>query len=115
MPDSLQLSRIAKRIRAISDFTLQETPKFPDWFTRQFKLEEYEAGWNRWRQNSQISIRDALSATKELNDLILFGTGSPEGRISASPGKIYLNIEGGEDETLWIKETGNTETGWSAK
>lgn len=115
MADSLQLSRISKRVRAISDFTVQEVPKLPDWVVRQFKLEEYEAGWARWRENTQTQLREGLAAVQQLNDLILFGTGSPEGKVAASPGKIYLNLTGGAGVTLWVKETGAAETGWTAK
>lgn len=115
MADSLQLSRISKRVRAIADFTVQETPKLPEWFVRQFKLEEYNNAWERWRQNTQTQLREGLSAVQQLNDLILFGTGSPEGKVAASPGKIYLNLEGGEGVTLWVKETGADENGWDSK
>lgn len=115
MGDSLQLSRISKRVRAISDFTVQEVPKLPDAFVRQFRLEEYAASWERWRQNTQTQLREALSAVQQLNDLFLFGTGSPEGRVSASPGKIYLNLTGGAGTTLFVKETGNEASGWIAK
>lgn len=115
MADALQLARISKRVRAIEDFTIPDLPKLPEWFVRQFKLEEYNGEQERWRQNVQTGVREALSAARQLNDLILFGNGSPEGRISASPGKIYLNLTGGVGDTLWVKETGNVETGWVAK
>lgn len=113
MADSVQLARIAKKIRAIGDFTVQEVPKLPDWFVRQFKLEDYATEWERWRQNTQVQMRDALSSTKDLNNLVLFGTGSPEGRISSTPGKIYLNLSGGVGQTLFVKETGTDVDGWN--
>lgn len=115
MADNLQLSRISKRVRAIQDFTVPEVPRLPEWFVRQFKLEDYNAEFERWRQNVQTQLREGFSAVQQLNDLILFGTGSPEGKVSASPGKIYLNLSGGASTTLWTKENGNDETGWIAK
>lgn len=113
--DNLQLGRISKRVRAISDFTVPPLPQLPDWFVRQFKLEEYNGEFERWRQNVQTGLREALAAAKELNDLFLFGAGSPEGSVSATPGKIYLNLTGGAGETLWVKETGNESVGWTRK
>ncbi len=48
--------------------------------------------------------------------LLVTGTGTPNGVISASPGSIYLNTNGGLLTTLYIKETGfGTNTGWVAK
>lgn len=115
MADALQLARISKRIRSIPDFTVPEVPKLPDAFVRQFRLEEFSSEWERWRQNTQNGLKEALAATKELNDLFLFGTGSPEGVVSATPGKIYLNLTGGAGTTLWVKETGSEASGWIAK
>lgn len=112
MADITQLGRIAKRVRAISEFTLDEVPVLPDWFVRQFNLSAYNDAWQEWRQKAQSAVRDALSATKELNNLVLFGTGSPEGRIASTPGKIYLNLSGGAGQTLYVKETGSDVDGW---
>ncbi len=113
MADSLQLSRIAKKVRAIPDFTLPPIPKLPDWFSRQYHFEQYEADWELWRQNAQTQIQDALQAAKELNNLVLFGTGSPEGVVASTPGKIFLNLSGGVGTTAYVKETGNDKTGWN--
>lgn len=43
------------------------------------------------------------------------GTGSPEGVVAARPGTMYLNKSGGAGTTLYVKETGNGNTGWAAK
>lgn len=43
------------------------------------------------------------------------GTGSPEGVVTASPGAMYLNTSGGVNTTLYVKESGNGNTGWIAK
>lgn len=51
-----------------------------------------------------------------LNDRGLFnGTGSPEGVLTAAPGSLYCNNSGGAGTTLYVKETGSGNTGWSAK
>lgn len=46
---------------------------------------------------------------------VLEGFGSPEGVVTASPGKMYLNKSGGAGTTLWVKETGTGSIGWDAK
>ena len=47
---------------------------------------------------------------------IKWGAGSPEGVVTANPGSLYLNISGGGNTTLYIKESGTqTNTGWVAK
>ncbi len=44
---------------------------------------------------------------------ILFGTGSPEGVISAEIGKQYTDINGTTGNILYIKKTGIGKTGWT--
>lgn len=43
------------------------------------------------------------------------GNGTPEGVITAPKGSIWLRKDGGVGTTLYIKETGNGNTGWTAK
>ena len=44
------------------------------------------------------------------------GTGSPNGVVTADPGSLYLNLSGGANTTLYIKESGSSSnTGWVAK
>lgn len=54
----------------------------------------------------------------ELNDFdmqrIYYGSGSPEGAVTAPLGAIYINTAGGAGTTVYAKESGNwTNTGWS--
>lgn len=50
------------------------------------------------------------------NDRGLFsGSGSPEGVVTANPGSMYLNTAGGAGTTLYVKESGGSNTGWVAK
>lgn len=46
---------------------------------------------------------------------IYAGTGSPEGVVTASPGSLYLNVSGGNNTTLYVKQSGTGNTGWNAK
>lgn len=49
------------------------------------------------------------------NPTISSGTGSPEGAITATPGSIYLNNNGGANTSVFFKESGTGATGWVAK
>lgn len=44
----------------------------------------------------------------------LDGDGSPEGVVSAPPGSLFLNKQGGASTELYTKETGSGNTGWKA-
>lgn len=46
---------------------------------------------------------------------IYAGAGNPNGVITANPGSIYLNNAGGSGSTLYVKESGISNTGWIAK
>jgi hypothetical protein len=47
--------------------------------------------------------------------LLLTGTGSPEGNAPAPVGSMYLRKDGGTNTTLYVKESGSGNTGWVAK
>lgn len=46
---------------------------------------------------------------------ILRGTGSPEGVVTALIGTLYLRKDGGANTSMYIKESGTSNTGWVAK
>ncbi|MFC3772567.1 glycosyl hydrolase family 28-related protein [Paenibacillus sp. GCM10012303] len=46
---------------------------------------------------------------------IRYGTGSPEGIVSAPVGSLYLRADGVPGATLYVKESGTGNTGWTAK
>lgn len=46
---------------------------------------------------------------------IMSGTGAPESVVTASVGTLYLRSDGGAGTTLYVKESGTGNTGWSAK
>ena len=43
------------------------------------------------------------------------GTGSPEGVATAGVGSMYTRTDGGPGTTLYVKESGSGNTGWTAK
>lgn len=46
---------------------------------------------------------------------IYSGRGSPETVVTAEPGSIYLNVAGGANTSLYVKELGSDNTGWVGK
>ena len=45
---------------------------------------------------------------------IKYGTGSPEGAVTANVGSIYMRRDGGAGTTFYVKESGTGNTGWVA-
>lgn len=46
---------------------------------------------------------------------LISGAGSPEGFVTATIGSLYLRTDGGAGTTLYVKEFGTGNTGWTAK
>jgi hypothetical protein len=42
------------------------------------------------------------------------GRGSPEGVVAAAPGSDFRNLDGGAGNTLWVKVSGTSSSGWTA-
>lgn len=65
------------------------------------------------------AIVDSLVTPKAniatLMALIKSGAGTPEGVVTAIVGTLYLRTDGGANTTLYIKESGVSNTGWIAK
>lgn len=52
----------------------------------------------------------------EFAGFFYWGTGSPNGVVTASPPAVYLNFSGGAGTTWYVKESGvGTNTGWVGK
>jgi hypothetical protein len=49
------------------------------------------------------------------DNFIRSGTGSPEGAVTAPVGSLFLRKDGGGGSTLYVKETGTGNTGWTGK
>ena len=58
---------------------------------------------------------DPAVLIRQLQDHVRWGTGSPEGVVTASVGTLYLRENGGASTTLYVKESGTGNTGWVAK
>lgn len=43
------------------------------------------------------------------------GSGSPEGVVTAPVGSMYTRTDGSAGTTLYVKESGTGNTGWTAK
>jgi hypothetical protein len=65
------------------------------------------------RPSSGGSLQIA-SAAEPTGYVTSVGRGSPEGAITAPPGSDYRNLDGGVGSTLWIKQVGTDNQGWSA-
>lgn len=65
----------------------------------------------------RIKIGDTWTPWKQIimSDLIMRGSGSPEGVISADIGTVFLRTDGSTSTTLYIKTNGTGNTGWTAK
>jgi hypothetical protein len=49
------------------------------------------------------------------NVIWLAGAGSPEGVVTANVGSLYTRTDGGAGTTLYVKQSGTGNTGWTAK
>ncbi|MCW3467649.1 hypothetical protein [Chitinophaga nivalis] len=57
-----------------------------------------------------------IAGTLQLGGSTIFaGVGSPEGRVTAPVGSLYTRNDGGPGTTLYVKESGFDNTGWTAK
>ena len=66
-----------------------------------------------------IDLRPDL--LQELNDLeflkahIKWGTGTPEAAVVGIVGDLFLRLDGSTSTTLYVKTSGSSNTGWTAK
>ena len=82
------------------------------------------------RTNGNVGIGNNLSPVEKLdvtgnikltgkitfsgNIFLATGSGTPEGNLTATPGSLYLNYQGGSNPTIYTKATGTGNTGWLA-
>ena len=59
-------------------------------------------------------ITDKLTYKTDTDVGIFFVSGTPEAAVTASPGSLALRNDGGAATSLYIKETGSSNTGWVA-
>lgn len=53
--------------------------------------------------------------TQESGLFIQWGTGDPNGAVTANVGALFLRTDGGAGSVLYVKETGSGNTGWAPK
>lgn len=67
--------------------------------------------------NSVMTLRMAefieAVALQVSQNIMLSGTGSPEGVIEAEPLKTYLDTAAAAGSNLYVKKTGSGDTGWT--
>lgn len=64
---------------------------------------------NRWANIYGTSLRPGAGTT-----IWTSGSGSPEGSVTAVVGSLYTRTDGGSGTTLYVKESGASNTGWVA-
>lgn len=60
-------------------------------------------------------IRRQLQDLEPVLHRIKYGRGTPQNRVRASVGSIYLRLDGGAGTSIYVKESGTGEAGWVAK
>lgn len=59
----------------------------------------------------QVTQSQVVNATTA----IYIGTGTPQGMQAAAVGSVYLRLDGGAGTSIYFKEVGDDENGWSAR
>lgn len=63
----------------------------------------------------EIRLADDSAFAAEQSLYIRYGSGTPEGAITAPVGAIYSRTDGGAGTSFYVKESGTGNTGWVAK
>ena len=63
----------------------------------------------------EVDNNGSISNINAVNVKVMAGNGSPEGRITAPSGSLYMQADGGAGKTLWVKEAGSGSKGWKSK
>lgn len=67
------------------------------------------------RTGGYVRCTNGVRLGSTTGPLILQGTGSPEGVVTAGVGSLFVRTDGGAGTTLYVKESGAGNTGWVAK
>lgn len=62
---------------------------------------------------TKLADNSGFAATQSLYDR--FGSGTPEGAVTAPVGAVYHRTDGGAGTSFYVKESGTGNTGWVAK
>jgi hypothetical protein len=63
---------------------------------------------------AQQQLTSGLKLTSSSGPTITAGTNTPEGAITAPVGSLFLRTNGAANTTLYVKQTGSGNTGWTA-
>jgi hypothetical protein len=78
------------------------------------KLLALVSGRRQTLGSSDEALLPAIRMRVASGPLVISGSGSPEGVVTAPPGSEYANESGGAGTTKWFKESGTGNTGWVA-
>jgi hypothetical protein len=67
---------------------------------------------NSYAATQRFEVAIALGPTGSV--LVAFGTGTPEGVVTADVGSTFHRTDGGAGTSLYIKQSGTGNTGWVA-
>lgn len=87
---------------------------FPSTTARFWRVIENYGGAAEWRLY-EIKFYSVDEQWSNQPPSLLSGSGSPESSVTASPGALYVDTDGGASTTLYVKESGTGNTGWVAK
>lgn len=67
-----------------------------------------------WSVPTGLYLRVAGNAST-FGPNIIAGNGTPEGNVTARVGSMFMRLDGGAATTLYVKESGSGNTGWTGK
>ena len=67
-----------------------------------------------WAEKFRITKAGVVSGSVASTNNFRWGTGTPEGAVSASVGSVFFRTDGASGTTLYVKESGTGNTGWRA-
>jgi len=67
------------------------------------------------RADRSLIVTNRVRLGSSTGPMVVAGSGSPEGVVTAPVGSLYLRTNGGSSSSLYVKESGSGNTGWAAK
>ena len=64
---------------------------------------------------ADVQLSEFFEHVQDRINLTFVGTGTPESVVTAIVGATYRRLDGGANTTLYVKESGTSNTGWVAK
>lgn len=84
--------------------------------TRLFSVRPFVSVPQTLREWSQFFLgKDTSRSAATFIEGLYTGAGSPEGVVVATPGSLYSRTDGGATTSLYVKTSGNSSVGWTAK